>query len=516
MPPVDSTSSHLKESVPASNRHNSSSSSSPRSHSPESSGLGSPFAVIGTPRGQTRAQITTPSGPSSGTLSSAEISPIEVESKHKLGSEVTLKPNTKKMAPVNILMVGTGEYTTGFVGTGASTSDKKVGVVGLTMFDLRRRGKVGELSMVGVNGKKYPAIREHLDKNISKVYNNLDVSFKSFPADDTVDPDSYKAAIDQLSPGDAITIFTPDTTHYPIALYAIQRRIHVLLTKPATKTIEEHQHLIRESRKYGVFVFVEHHKRFDPAYSDARAKAQKLGDFNYFYSYMSQPKSQLETFKAWAGKDSDISYYLNSHHVDINESMVPGWKPYKVTASGSRGCATDLGCVPGTEDTITLMVDWVKKDDPTKVASGVYTSSWTAPQKAGVHSNQYFHYLGSKGEIRINQAKRGYDVADDETTGLMWYNPFYMRYAPDEEGNFGGQGGYGYVSFEKFVDACNKLNAGEITLEELDKRGLPTLANTAATGAILHAGRVSLDEKRTVYLEENEGVWRLGCACRRP
>ncbi|KAF3914859.1 hypothetical protein ABW20_dc0105311 [Dactylellina cionopaga] len=416
------------------------------------------------------------------------------------------------MAPVSVLMVGTGEYTTGFVGTGASTSDKKVGVVGLTMFDLRRRGKVGELSMVGVNGKKYPAIREHLEKNISQVYNGLDVSFKSFPADDAVDADSYKAAIDKLSPGDAITIFTPDTTHYSIALYAIQRKIHVLLTKPATKTIEEHQHLIRESKKYGVFVYVEHHKRFDPAYSDARAKAQKLGDFNYFYSYMSQPKSQLETFKAWAGKDSDISYYLNSHHIDINESMVPGYKPYKVTASGSRGCATDLGCVPGTEDTITLLVDWVKKDDPTKVASGVYTSSWTAPQKAGVHSNQYFHYLGSKGEIRINQAKRGYDVADDETTGLMWYNPFYMRYAPDEEGNFGGQSGYGYVSFEKFIDACNKLNAGEVTLDQLDKRGLPTLVNTAATGAILHAGRVSLDEKRTVYLEENEGVWRLGCA----
>jgi hypothetical protein len=27
---------------------------------------------------------------------------------------------------------------------------------------------------------------------------------------------------------------------------------------------------------------------------------------------MSQPKSQLETFKSWAGIDSDISYYLNS------------------------------------------------------------------------------------------------------------------------------------------------------------------------------------------------------------
>lgn len=56
--------------------------------------------------------------------------------------------------------MGTGEYTTGFVGGGASGSDKKVGVVGLSMFDLRRRGKVGKLGMVGVNGKKFGAIRK--------------------------------------------------------------------------------------------------------------------------------------------------------------------------------------------------------------------------------------------------------------------------------------------------------------------------------------------------------------------
>jgi D-galacturonate reductase len=223
------------------------------------------------------------------------------------------------------------------------------------------------------------------------VYNGLDVSFESFPADDKVDPDAYKAAIDALEPGSAITIFTPDPSHYAIALYAIQRKIHVLITKPATKLLTDHLHLLEESRKYGVFVFVEHHKRFDPAYSDARAKARTYGDFNYFYSYMSQPKSQLETFKSWAGRESDISYYLNSHHVDICESMVPEYNPVKVTASASRGTAVELGCFPETEDTITLLVDWRKKSDPSKVATGVYTASWTAPQKAGVHSNQYFH-----------------------------------------------------------------------------------------------------------------------------
>lgn len=292
--------------------------------------------------------------------------------------------------------VGTGEYTTGYVGGGASQSDKKIGVVGLTMFDLRRRGKVGALSMAGVSGRKFAGIRAHLQQNVSRVYNGLDVSFTSFPADETaVDALAYRTAIDALPAKSAVTIFTPDSTHFDIALYAVRRGMHVLVTKPATKLLEQHQQLLAEARQHGVFVFVEHHKRFDPAYSDARAKAAAgaLGDFNYFYSYMSQPKSQLDTFKAWAGADSDISYYLNSHHVDVCESMVApaGYLPRRVNAAASTGTAVALGCVAGTEDTISLMVEWARRDDPARVGTAVYTASWTAPQKAGVHSNQYFH-----------------------------------------------------------------------------------------------------------------------------
>ena len=51
----------------------------------------------------------------------------------------------------NVLMVGTGEYTTGYVGGTAADSDKGAGVVALTMFDLRRRGKVDRVGMCGVN-----------------------------------------------------------------------------------------------------------------------------------------------------------------------------------------------------------------------------------------------------------------------------------------------------------------------------------------------------------------------------
>lgn len=422
-------------------------------------------------------------------------------------------------SPPPVLMIGTGEYTTGYVAsTGkGSTSDKKIGVVALTLFDLRRRGLVGALSMSGVSGKKFPAIRSHLQNNISKVYNDIDVSFQSYPADDKTDPESYKAAIDSLEKGSAVTIFTPDSTHFDIAMYAITRGMHVLVTKPAVKTLQHHLELLTAARKHNVLVWVEHHKRFDPAYLDAKFKAPSLGDFNYWYSYMSQPKSQLATFTAWAGKESDISYYLNSHHIDICEWIVTsqGWRPVSVRASASSGIAEDLGCVPGTEDTITLMVDWTKPET-NKRATGIYTASWSAPMNAGVHSQQRFHYIASNGEINIDQAKRGYAVLSDTypsstpeaDVGPKFYNPFYMRYAPDEEGNFAGQSGYGYVSFEKFVDNVRRINEGKIQVGDVDGKGLPTLGNTVLTTAILEAGRRSLDDggKSVEILGEGENV----------
>ena len=55
---------------------------------------------------------------------------------------------------------------------------------------------------------------------------------------------------------------------------------------------------------------------------------------------MAQPKQQLDTFKAWAGKSSDISYYLNSHHLDIlNWSVQSFAEPQRVVAMSSTGVA---------------------------------------------------------------------------------------------------------------------------------------------------------------------------------
>ena len=84
-----------------------------------------------------------------------------------------------------------------------------------------------------------------------------------------------------------------------------------------------------------------------------------------------------------------------------------------------------------------------------------------------------------------------------------------MKYSPSDTGHFDGQRGYGYVSIEKFIDAARSVNAGLTTPDSYDHNGLPTIANTVLTTAILNAGRISLDERRPVAIRMSEQQWIL-------
>jgi D-galacturonate reductase len=398
--------------------------------------------------------------------------------------------------PPGCLMVGTGEYVTGMAGGKAANSDKSTGVLGLCCLDFRLRGKIERLGMVGVNGPKLPAVRSHMQRALS-VYDGIDPSvIETWPADTKVDPEAYREAAAAFKPGDMAIIFTPDDSHFDIAMACMERGMHVMITKPPVKTVKEHRALVEAAKKHNVLCVAELHKRFDPFYLDARDRIRSsLGPFSYYWAYMSQPKHQLETFKAWAGKSSDISYYLNSHHIDYHEWCMHGRaRPTRVVAHSSNGVAkTKLDGVE-TEDTITIVVDWRNFEDAS-IGHGVYTSSWIAP-KADVHSQQRWFYMGQKGEITEDQAHRGYSVCQDDLA-YCTPNPLFWKPQPSD-GKFSGQRTYGYLSFEAFIDAVAEVNSGRKKPSDFDGV-IPTLGTIVGTTAILEAGRRSLDEGGQPY-----------------
>merc|ERR1711957_753257 len=116
-------------------------------------------------------------------------------------------------------------------------------------------------------------------------------------------------------------------------------------------------------------------------------------------------------------------------------------------------------------DTITLTVQW-ENNESKNIGTAIYTASWGTPT-TDVHSEQQFFYMGHKGQMKLDQAHRGFQLSTDEE-GYKNMNPLYMRYTPDAQGHFVGQQGYGYKSFDAFVSAVNNIRAGKTTASDYD------------------------------------------------
>lgn len=387
-----------------------------------------------------------------------------------------------------VLVIGTGEYVTGFGRENAAQSDKSAGVILLALLELKRQGRLGDITICGEHGDRFPAIRKHLKECIDDRYKGLStLHIKTIPEDIQSDSEAWRSSLSRLSVGDVVIISTPDHLHVEMTKSAMDKKLHVLVVKPLVQKLEDNQALL-ESQSSESAVFVEMHKRLDPIYADARDQARDLGDFSYMYSYMSQPKSQLDTFRSWAGIHSDISYYLNTHHIDLHAWIMEGrGRPLTVSASVSAGIGSQI-LGRALEDVIVLKVDWENLPSGNRGVA-IYAASWAAP-KSDVHSQQRFFYLGHKGEMSVDQAHRGYQVATDEE-GYTSRNPLFMQYRTFD-GEYRGQNTYGFRSIEQFISYAEWVNRS-------DSQGapvcdLPTLKDSLCVTAILEAGRKSLDD----------------------
>eukprot|EP00026_Physarum_polycephalum_P009431 Phypoly_transcript_09555.p1 GENE.Phypoly_transcript_09555~~Phypoly_transcript_09555.p1 ORF type:complete len:233 (+),score=23.43 Phypoly_transcript_09555:647-1345(+) len=208
---------------------------------------------------------------------------------------------------------------------------------------------------------------------------------------------------------------------------------------------------------------------------------------------MAQPKYQLNTFRGWKwGPDasSDISYYLNSHHVDFLCWVIGNRaRPLQISTTVCTGVAKGEPYGLDTQDTITLTVVW-QNIESKNMGTSVHTASWISPT-SDVHTQQRCHYMGHSGEVQLDQAHRGYTIASD-VNGFRSANPFYMRYSTDPRGNFAGQHGYGALSIFAYVDAALQINAGT-PASDLNDGQLATMATTVVLTAILDAGKISMD-----------------------
>ena len=132
----------------------------------------------------------------------------------------------------------------------------------------------------------------------------------------------YREILDTV---DALSIVTPTTSHYPIALDCLRAGKDVLIEKPITPNVEEADELIREAEKRGCIIQVGHLERYNPGVLFASGMIQKP---------LFIESERLSPFLG-RGTDVDVTLDLMIHDVDIILSLV-GLPVKEIKAAGAK------------------------------------------------------------------------------------------------------------------------------------------------------------------------------------
>jgi predicted dehydrogenase len=116
----------------------------------------------------------------------------------------------------------------------------------------------------------------------------------------------------------AVSIATPDPTHTPLVLTALEAGKHVLVEKPLAMTVEECEKILLTRDKHGVKLMVDFHNHWNIPFIQVRKMVEsgELGDLLMINVKLNDtiyvPTKMLE----WADRSSP-AHFLGSHTVDL-------------------------------------------------------------------------------------------------------------------------------------------------------------------------------------------------------
>jgi predicted dehydrogenase len=219
---------------------------------------------------------------------------------------------------------------------------------------------------------------------------------------------------------DAVLICTPVTSHFKLALEALQAGKHVLVEKPMTATSEQATRLIEEAERRNLVLMVDHTFVYTGAVRKIREliDQQSLGEIYYYDS----TRVNLGLFQ----HDVDVIWDLAVHDLSIMEYVLPEL-PVAVSATG-------LGHVKGASENIAYVTAFY--DSPLIAHLNV---NWLSPVKVRKTliggSRQMIVYDDMVGSEKVKVYDRGITVkngSDSVYKSLVSYRSGDM-YCPQLE-----------------------------------------------------------------------------------
>ncbi|MCU1259812.1 MAG: oxidoreductase domain protein [Bryobacterales bacterium] len=140
---------------------------------------------------------------------------------------------------------------------------------------------------------------------------------------------------------DAVVIATPVSTHYDLAMKALQAGKHVLVEKPMTATTEQALRLVEEAAVRGLRLMVDHTFTYTSAVRKIKelVAAGSIGEIYYYDSV----RVNLGIFQ----HDVNVLWDLAVHDLSIMDYILP-FTPYAVSATG-------MSHLPGKPENIAYL-----------------------------------------------------------------------------------------------------------------------------------------------------------------
>jgi predicted dehydrogenase len=214
---------------------------------------------------------------------------------------------------------------------------------------------------------------------------------------------------------DAIAIATPVSTHYPIALAALQAGKHVLVEKPLTATSQQALHLVEEAAKRERVLLVDHIFIYSSAIRKVRELVTQgqLGEILYYDAV----RVNLGLFQ----HDVNVLWDLAVHDLSIMMHVLPEL-PCAVAATG-------ISHVPNQPENIAYLTLFFNSN----LIAHIHVN-WLAPVKIRrsliVGSQKMIVYDDLEPSEKLRVYDRGITVAEnpdriyqmlvDYRTGDMW------------------------------------------------------------------------------------------------
>ncbi len=275
-------------------------------------------------------------------------------------------------------------------------------------------------------------------------------------------PGQYTSLDEMLAKAnlDAVTIVTPDHTHTPIALKAIEAGCDVLVEKPLAMNIKDCHKIRQAALKKQRRVITDFHKQEDPAHQEARSRVRsgRYGELQFGYVWMQDaitvPAGGF--FKTALAAHSSPNWFLGVHFYDCVR-FITGLDSWKVKATGYKQV---LGPERGINTYDAIKADVIMNNG----AALSFYLSWNLPENIPSLTRQGIYFQFAKGETYIDTRDRGFFESTYQA-GYKAVNPMFLR---DTEH---GKAGYGCESIGEALRQFHDLKlASRATYQQLEDK----------------------------------------------